>query len=91
MSGLKIVGVIIFTLTIFTAIMAGLNNTDDTYTITDNNESESTGLFNMPTGQFHGLQDSLEFSELGNTGSIMAGGLILFFGFVILFWLRGTQ
>lgn len=91
MSGLKIIGVIIFTLTIFTAIMAGLNNTDDEYKIVDNNETESAGLFNMPTGQFRGLEDSLEFTELGNTGAIMAGGLILFFGFVVLFWLRGTQ
>lgn len=84
-------GVIIFTFTIFTAIMSGLNNTDDQYIIVDNNESESAGLFNVPTGQFRGLEDSIAFPELGDTGAIMTGGLILFIGFIILFWIRGTN
>jgi hypothetical protein len=91
MSGLKIIGVIIFTMIIFTAIMAVLCNTDDEYTITDNNESESTGLFNAPTGMFRGLENSISFEELGTTGTIIKGGIILFLGFVLLFWLRGTN
>lgn len=91
MSGLKIVGVIIFTMIIFTAIMAALCNTDSEYTITDNNESESVGLFNAPTGMFRGLENSISFDELGTTGTIIKGGIILFLGFVLLFWLRGTQ
>ena len=67
MSGLKIIGVIIFTMIIFTAIMAELTNTDSEYTITDNNESETVGLFNAPTGMFRGLEDSISFVELGTT------------------------
>jgi uncharacterized membrane protein len=90
MSGLKIIGVIIFTMIIFTAIMASLSNTDSEYTITDNNESESTGLFNVPTGMFRGLENSISFEELGTTGTIIKGGIILFLGFILLFWLRGT-
>lgn len=91
MSGLKIIGVIIFTMIIFTAIMASLSNTDSEYTITDNNESETVGLFNAPTGMFRGLEDSISFEELGTTGTIIKGGIIIFLGFVILFWLRGTN
>lgn len=91
MSGLKIIGVIIFTMIIFTSIMAALNNAEDEYTITDNNESESVGLFNAPTGMFRGLEDSISLDELGTTGTIIKGGIILFLGFVVLFWLRGTN
>ena len=91
MSGLKIVGVIIFTMIIFTAIIASLSNTESEYTITDNNESETVGLFSAPTGMFRGLEDSISFDELGTTGTIIKGGIILFLGFVILFWLRGTN
>lgn len=91
MSGLKIVGVIIFTMIIFTAIMASLSNIDSEYTITDNNESETVGLFNAPTGMFRGLEDSIFFEELGITGTIIKGGIIIFLGFVLLFWLRGTN
>ena len=91
MSGLKIIGVIIFTMIIFTSIMAALTNTDREYIITDNNESESTGLYDAPTGMFRGLEDSISFDELGTTGEIIKGGIILFIGFVVLFWLRGTN
>ena len=91
MSGLKIVGVIIFTMIIFTAIMASLSNTESEYTITDSNESESVGLFNAPTGMFRGLEDSISFEELGTTGTIIKGGIIIFLGFVLLFWLRGIN
>lgn len=91
MSGLKIIGVIIFTMIIFTAIMASLSNTDSEYTITDNNESETVGLFNAPTGMFRGLEDSISFEELGTTGTIIKGGIIIFLGFIILFWLRGIN
>ena len=91
MSGLKIIGVIIFTMIIFTAIMASLSNTEDEYTIIDNNESETVGLFNAPTGMFRGLENSISFEELGTTGTIIKGGIIIFLGFVILFWLRGTN
>jgi hypothetical protein len=91
MSGLKIVGVIIFTMIIFTAIMATLSNTESEYTIIDNNESESVGLFNAPTGMFRGLENSISFEELGTTGTIIKGGIIIFLGFVLLFWLRGTN
>jgi len=90
MSGLKIVGVIIFTMIIFTAIMASLSNTESEYTIIDSNESESAGLFDAPTGMFRGLEDSISFEELGVTGKIITGGILLFLGFVLLFWLRGT-
>lgn len=91
MSGLKIIGVIIFTMIIFTAIMAALSNTESEYTITDNNESETVGLFNAPTGMFRGLEDSISFEELGTTGTIIKGGIIIFLGFVLLFWLRGIN
>ena len=91
MSGLKIIGVIIFTMIIFTAIMASLSNTEDEYTIIDNNESETVGLFNAPTGMFRGLENSISFEELGTTGTIIKGGIIIFLGFVLLFWLRGIN
>ena len=55
----------------------------------DNNESETVGLFNAPTGLFRGLENSISFEELGTTGTIIKGGIIIFLGFVLLFWLRG--